>query len=559
MGQARWRHVSQELHAKLGTYVDQGLFIWEAARAQEIYLSSLGHRYDDFDDDFSIERYYEWFVFDFKLSSGQTVLESFQQEYHSTLSDYEKTLLREWKKAYISLYEVKSVLSGRSVTVSDLLTGKKIKLNIADPETDVTPGNILFLRVLKIGEEYEFSAGGLILPAECKVSLLRRLRESYRSFRLEKGSSSSTIECYLKEKFPKINAWVIELADDSGWGQDALSDKHKQLRNWVIIRIKDWQAVLKIIKKSNSFLLIREVSGRSGELSIGMAAWLSRNFKEGKSALLEDQSPLLKCRNTCLRQVLGHLILTQRVLILGSRSIKRLREGKRMLIAILGDLVERRPKHYRNIQGNVIETILAASTTFSLNPPHSRQFFFSKEGKGTQKVSCCKVRWQKAIKEILKVSEKLEKTRRNGNGTDRKQAAGETGDFAWPQPEYARVAGQVLAKMQEWNYSPERQEKSLKLWYDYCSQKRPSFRKEGAWIAAIIYATACLEMDGPVRQCELAREFEVAASAISANFRRLCRTLELVVFDQRYSTLKLPVELKEIVPELARSMEELYL
>ncbi|RJQ25165.1 MAG: hypothetical protein C4589_11620 [Peptococcaceae bacterium] len=519
----------------------------------------MGHKYDDFDDDFSIERYYEWFIFDFKLSSGQTVLESFQQEYYSTLSDYEKTLLMEWGKAYISLYEVKSILPGRGVMVSDLLTGKKVKLNVADPETDVAPGNMLFLRVLKIGDEYEFSAGGLVLPAECKASLLRRLRESFRSFQLEKGSSSSTIEYYLKEKFLKINAWVMELADDSGLGQDALSGKHKQLGNWVIIQIKDWQAVLKIIKKSNSFLFIKEVSSRSGELSIGMAAWLSRNFKKGKSALLEDRSPFLKCQSTCLRQVLGHLILTQRVLILGSRSIKRLREGKRMLIAILGDLIERRPKHFRNIQGNVIEAILTASTTFSMNPPHARQLFLSTKGKGTQKVSCRRVRWQKAIKAILKASEKLEETKRNRSGANRKQISGEVGDFTWPQPEYARVAGQVLAKMREWNYSPEQQEKSLKLWYDYCSQKQPSFRKEGTWIAAIIYAIACLEMDGAVRQCDLAKEFEVAASAISANFRQLCRTLKLVVFDQRYSTLKLPPELKEIVPELARSMEGLHL
>ena len=104
--QARWRRAGQSLRRSLGLYADQPSFAWDAARAQDLYLGCLDQQLVDREDDFTIERCFEWFIFDYKLCGGKTVVETFREENFHNLDSYELTLAREWARARISLYEV---------------------------------------------------------------------------------------------------------------------------------------------------------------------------------------------------------------------------------------------------------------------------------------------------------------------------------------------------------------------------------------------------------------------------------------------------------------------
>ena len=63
-------------------------------------------------------------------------------------------------------------------------------------------------------------------------------------------------------------------------------------------------------------------------------------------------------------------------------------------------------------------------------------------------------------------------------------------------------------------------------------------RKTAVWAATVVYAFARLEMEKGVRQQDLAGEYGVASSTISNKFRQICKSLELVAYDGRYSTKK---------------------
>ena len=68
----------------------------------------------------------------------------------------------------------------------------------AAAEIDV--GSILFMRVLKVGEEYEFSTSGLALPCEYGEQLLERLYQRPSEYYWEKNTEPRGWVTYFKER-----------------------------------------------------------------------------------------------------------------------------------------------------------------------------------------------------------------------------------------------------------------------------------------------------------------------------------------------------------------------
>ena len=79
----------------------------------------------------------------------------------------------------------------------------------AAAEIDV--GSILFMRVLKVGEEYEFSTSGLALPGEYGEQLLERLYRDRQEYYCEKNMEPRSWITYFKERAHVVNAIVMEL------------------------------------------------------------------------------------------------------------------------------------------------------------------------------------------------------------------------------------------------------------------------------------------------------------------------------------------------------------
>lgn len=386
--QFKWRRTGQLLRCKLGEFADQPFFAQEASRARQAYVQDIDPSLVSEYDEFITERFFEWFIFDYRLSTGRTVIELFAES--PDLSAEERELLEQWMKARLTLYEVKEILPGKGVVLQDLLGRRQVTVHDTSIAQEISPGMILLMRVLKVGDRHEFSASGLALPGFCKDVLLARIEEVWGAFcRKRKLSPKEGLDLFLKENACLLNAWVIELGI-----------------NYLFPR------------------------------------------------LVHDQS-----------------------------------------------------EDVQEIAREIVNTFLDEYS--GKNQEHPRS------------------------------------ARQN---------------YSWPTPEWAQVADQVSEDLKGRGYNRRQIDAAVRLWYDYCLLTHPSFRKAAVWVASVVYTMARLEFDKKVNQHVLAEKYGVAASTISANFRSLCRTLELVAFDRRYSTRR-PVlsGLYEDYPLLARILKNLKL
>ena len=479
LDQARWRRAGQDLRRSLGEFADQPSFAWDAARAQDLYLGCLSRQLVDRDDDFTMERCFEWFIFDYKISSGRTVIETFHEERSQAMRDLEAALLREWSRSRISLYEVTAVIEGEGLTVKDLLSRKTLQVHDVNAASEIEAGSVLLMRVLKVGEVYEFSTSGLALPGQCKEPLLKRLHQDREEYFREKKTELRGWGIYLQERAHQINAWVMEYGVSGSHNRnDSPSKEGQECRT--ILAVENYQDALKQLIESDSIRLIREVKDRAGAFRQATAALLGEPSKQGGQEEGKAPAGVLRTkpaghRKTGLRQVIGHLILTPRFMIITAGSPGLLSQCEKLSMNLL---TGRAPVD---------------------RPP---------EAMGEER---------------------------------QKKTVTEGEPYSWPEPGYAAVAGSVRNGLEALGYNPVQQRGALKLWFDFCSKERPSIRKTAVWAATVIYAFTRLEMETGLKQQELAGQYGVASSTISARFRTLCHSLELVAYDRRYSTKKPPL------------------
>ncbi|HAU31911.1 MAG: SEC-C motif domain protein [Desulfotomaculum sp. 46_296] len=206
-----FRRTGQQLRRKLGTFADQPFLAREVTRAQKIYLDKINNEMIDRFDEFILERCFEWLIFDYILMTGETIIEMFQR--NPDLTRQEQQLLREWAQSRISLYEVESISSKNCLTLHDLIGRKRMTVYDLNAAQELDRGMVLLMRVLKVGDEYEFSTSGLALPAACKDLLLERIKNDLELYCSKKNIPvlDEGINTYLKDNACLLNSWVIEM------------------------------------------------------------------------------------------------------------------------------------------------------------------------------------------------------------------------------------------------------------------------------------------------------------------------------------------------------------
>lgn len=473
LDQIRWRRAGQSLRRGLGMFADRPEFSFDAARAQDIYLGCLDQRLAESNDDFTMERCFEWFIFDYKLSGGKTVIETFRDERDEPESEQEDVLLKEWARSSISLYEVTQAIAGEGLIIKDLLSRKVIKVRDISAAADIGAGSVLLMRVLKVGEEYEFSTSGLALPGRYKEILLDRLRRDRREYFAKNEEPVRGWAPYLRERAHVINAWVMDLGIS-----DSYPEKDQPLREMerrAILTVTDWQKVLEQLNNQDDFILIRELKDAAGFFRQATAALLGAPYAPDETQA--GAAPAGVMKNTP-RLVLGHIILTQRFMIITATTPALLTECRKLLESHLQEiLVEAQDK---------------------------------RQGRGGQP----------------------------GGLTSAQPGDLKGENHSWLEPDYVAVACSVQDGLQALGYSSRQQRGAVKLWFDFCSKVQPSIRKTAVWAATVIYAFTRLEKEKIINQQELAGRYGVASSTISSRFRLLCRSLKLVAYDGRYSTKK---------------------
>lgn len=480
--QARWRKLGYLLRKKLGEFADRQAFAREAARAQELYLGFIDAEHFDIEDQFIMERCFEWYIFDHTFAGG-TILKKFAGT--TGLTDQEIQLLVDWDAARISFYEVIEVKESKSLVIKCLIGGQIYEVCDAAASQGMEKEAIILMRLLKVGDQYEFSTSGLALPHFCKEPLLKSLRRHYKKYCTSRSlDPQKSWPLFLRERSHLINGWVMEAgyaAENSRWpGELEVSD---QL--WEMVEEEQGP------EESPRHNISSRIAQRITE------SFWDQYYKEwvAKPMLaLGDKSPLEACRTP---------------------------EGRGKVQELLAELEKVEDERVSN-----------GETHYDIDN----------------------------VRLMLGIQEPNAGSRGKGVLLPFKRALPDADQYSWRQPRHAQVAQSVVRELSSLGFTSGQQQGALALWHDYCEVENPGLRKESLWVASVIYAISRVEFDEDINQQQLANRYGVSASAISLNFRSLCKALGLSIFDQRYSTRSLPLEgLEESDPLWAQIMENLKL
>lgn len=97
----------------------------------------------------------EWFLYDFILSNGQTVLENFIATNPFKLKDKEMELYRKLLNNKYGIFEVIDLKLGKSITLKDLQTGKQWFVQEYKGTFSLKKGFLLFGRIGEVSDHYE--------------------------------------------------------------------------------------------------------------------------------------------------------------------------------------------------------------------------------------------------------------------------------------------------------------------------------------------------------------------------------------------------------------------
>lgn len=212
LAQAKWRRGSAGLRKKLGEFAEEVVFLREAASAQEVYFAQIDEDIRALDDELIIERCFEWFIFDYPLSNGQTLIELFCEVCSSKLPFAEALLLVLWQEARSSFYEVKTVFPGKGVTLKDVVFGEEYWVREPGVQDDIIAGSVLYVRILKVGEEFEFSTSAIGVPEVFKSELINWLKKDFQSWRRNhRRGGNAAWRRYLRSQAHRLNGYIIRL------------------------------------------------------------------------------------------------------------------------------------------------------------------------------------------------------------------------------------------------------------------------------------------------------------------------------------------------------------
>ncbi len=391
----RWRS-GQHLRRKLAEFADSEIFAREIEIAREIYFAVLDPDLVDDKDDFLMERFFEWFIFDYRIR-GKSVLEYFSMT--GGLTGEEKALLEKWKRARCSVYKVTELGPGYEIILRDIIRGKDVRVRDRQAVCEITPGNILYIRVLPLGEENEFSTGGLILPGYFEGYVLNRIKvdvEVYWNKRSRRGSWDT----YLRDRAHILNNMVMEMGTLWELPEGAVEPADAE---------PDQQP-------AGSFL------------DYFYERWINEPMD-----ILKGKTPLEAYETKAGRKKLQELLWKL-------QHDEGAKSGPAMDLSLL---------------------------------------------------------WRKL------------------------SAASDpgTGD--------GRVDSLIRDGLQKMGYQSQYVKSAVDIWHQYRNLARPTFRKPGAWAAAVIYALARTQGNDGINQNILAQMFNVSAATISSNYSSIRRTLHL--------------------------------
>lgn len=291
------------------------------------------------------QQFLDWFIHDYRLSSGKTLIEEFAEAWAHDFSRKEREMILEWSRSHISLYEVLAVHPERAeVFFRDLITGKELVIQDASASRSLVKWDLVATRVVSVEETLRPSIAFSCFSHASRDSLLHYFTDQWNTYREESGQSSW--ESFMKARGGHLVEQFAREQQEKELQAFFTSEHQEFLFCKAFFDVRNFHGALFRLKQEYDFPPDEEKGGDEPEVRF---AWLKR----GKSKALHSEGQGVGSGMVLEASVLstpvsnpvpslGTVTLTKRRLVLETFSRERLEAGKRRLSELLGDYVEHR-------------------------------------------------------------------------------------------------------------------------------------------------------------------------------------------------------------------------
>ncbi len=219
-------------------------------------------------DDLTFAKFFDWFIYDFKLlGERKRIIEWFYEEEGESLSDSEKIVIKDWINNLHSFFEVEEVFPKDGCRIKDIFTGEVLKVKDSTSSYQVKHSDIVSARPIKAGNNNYFSGVILVYPSSLKPIIVDFFNREFKEYKKTFGRNQ-TLKDYLKDWGFLIGNYI----EDTVKNLRFLTPEGDELISATsTYGLKNYNKALKLLRGIKSF---EEIGGGTDELRV--FSWVRR-------------------------------------------------------------------------------------------------------------------------------------------------------------------------------------------------------------------------------------------------------------------------------------------
>jgi tetratricopeptide (TPR) repeat protein len=321
------------------------------------FFKPISEMPDYSDEDPVFTQFIEWFIHDYVLAGGTTVIKEFARTQGRSVSAKEREILDGWIDPAISLYEVQESHPERAeIHLKGLFTGESFLVRDVSGSRRLVKWDLIGARVLRVGEEFRLSGVISYFPPRERASLVRFFTEKWDEYRKEAGEEHW-------DSFMKARGYLLYHYSLSR-GEEVMPplltpENHEMVFGKAIYDVENFGGVIFRLKQEHDFQLGEEGEEAAGQKNVQFN-WLKRGkskdiIPEGpkREQGLVIQAAVLPSPESQGTLSLGNLTVTQSRLTLEVMSRERLVAGKRRIEELLGRYIRFRLDTFESVKAGL--------------------------------------------------------------------------------------------------------------------------------------------------------------------------------------------------------------
>ncbi|MEQ9620220.1 MAG: DUF2384 domain-containing protein [Deltaproteobacteria bacterium] len=244
-------------------------------------------------DDLTFEKFFDWFLYDFKLLDTQErVIERYYKKERESLSETEESIVRDWLQNLYSFFEIEEVVEGESCKIRDLFTKEVFTVMDSASSTKVKRSDIIGARPLSTRNRFYFSAVISVYPSTFKNIIIDFFNNEFKEYRKSFGNAR-TKEQYIKDWGFQIGHYLEDLVNRP---QFVTPEGDEFVLASGLYAVKDNQEVLRRLGKIKS---LHEIIGK--EEDIKLFSWEKKGRNDISATLeIENDRLRIECYSTSM-------------------------------------------------------------------------------------------------------------------------------------------------------------------------------------------------------------------------------------------------------------------